>query len=270
MSDRPILIVGAGVSGLLLAQYLRKTGVPFQIFERDDDLATRGLGWGLTIHWSLPALRSLLPEDLIPRLPEAYVDRAAVEEGKASTFPFFDLSTGKLGAATPKASTDTRIRVSRDKFRRLLAIGLNIQVRLACPLVVGASQTEADTGTPAKWGKAANGFETHDDGSVTVHFDDGSSSDGCLVVACDGGNSRIRRQIFPGQENYQIPVRLIGVKLDITPDDIEPLRRLDAYFLQGTASQNDSYVYFSGEPGRAFVSWQPPLTVRSPGCARKR
>ena len=152
MSDRPILVVGAGVSGLLLAQYLRKTGKPFQIFERDNDLATRGLGWGLTIHWSLPALRSLLPGDLVSRLQEAYVDRAAVEEGKASTFPFFDLSTGKLEAATPKASTDTRIRVSRDKFRRLLAVGLSIQVRLAFPLVFGASQTEADTGDSCKVG----------------------------------------------------------------------------------------------------------------------
>lgn len=135
MTSNPILIVGSGVSGLLLAQYLRKTGRPFQIFERDMDLATRGLGWGLTLHWSLPALRSLLPDDLVLRLPEAYVDRAAVEQGKASTFPFFDLSTGELKASTPKASTDTRIRVSRDKFRRLLATGLEIQACLHSHLI---------------------------------------------------------------------------------------------------------------------------------------
>lgn len=128
MGSKPILIVGSGVSGLLLAQYLRKTDVPFQIFERDLDLDTRGLGWGLTIHWSLPALRSLLPDDLVLRLPEAYVDRTAVEQGKASAFPFFDLTTGELKASTPKASADTRIRVTRDKFRRLLATGLDIQV----------------------------------------------------------------------------------------------------------------------------------------------
>jgi 2-polyprenyl-6-methoxyphenol hydroxylase-like FAD-dependent oxidoreductase len=126
--SKPILIVGSGVSGLILAQYLRKAGISFRIFERDTDLATRGLGWGLTLHWSLPALRSLLPSDLVTRLPEAYVDRAAVEEGRASTFPFFDLSTGELKASTPKASEDMRIRVSRDKLRRLLATGLDIQV----------------------------------------------------------------------------------------------------------------------------------------------
>jgi 2-polyprenyl-6-methoxyphenol hydroxylase-like FAD-dependent oxidoreductase len=125
--QRPVLIIGAGVSGLLLAQHLRKTGVPFRIFERDADLTTRGLGWGLTLHWSLPALRALLPEDLVQRLPEAYVDRVAVEQGRASTFPFFDLSTGELKAKTPTASESQRIRVTRDRLRRLLATGLDIQ-----------------------------------------------------------------------------------------------------------------------------------------------
>ncbi|KAB5523168.1 hypothetical protein GE09DRAFT_1043775 [Coniochaeta sp. 2T2.1] len=220
--SKPILIVGSGISGLILAQYLRKEGVPFRIFERDTDLATRGLGWGLTLHWSLPALRSLLPGDLVARLPEAYVDRVAVEEGRASTFPFFDLSTGELKASTPMASEDTRIRVSRDKFRRLLATGVDIQ-----------------------WCKAANHIETQDDGSVSVLFDDGSVSQGSVVVACDGGNSRLRQQLFPEQENHQIPVGLIGLKLNVMPDDIEPVRQLDPYFLQGTASKNDSYVYFS-------------------------
>lgn len=128
MGDKPIFVLGAGISGLVLAQYLRKTGISFRIFDRDDGVATRGLGWALTLHWSLPALRSLLPDDLVQRIPETYVDRAAVAEGKASRFPFFDLSTGDLKATTPTASTDTRIRVSREKFRRLLATGLDIQV----------------------------------------------------------------------------------------------------------------------------------------------
>ncbi|KAK4154914.1 hypothetical protein C8A00DRAFT_42383 [Chaetomidium leptoderma] len=220
--QRPILVIGAGVSGLLLAQYLRKTGVPFRIFERDADLDTRGLGWGLTLHWSLPALRSLLPDDLVLRLPEAYVDRAAVEEGRASTFPFFDLSTGELKAKTPTASESQRIRVTRDRLRRLLATGLDIQ-----------------------WEKAVNSIQTAQDGTVTVGFDDGTSCDGSFVAACDGGSSRLRGLLFPGHQKHHIPVRLMGVKVDCTPEEIEPLRKLDPFFLQGAASQNDSFVYFS-------------------------
>ncbi|KAK4224216.1 FAD/NAD(P)-binding domain-containing protein [Podospora fimiseda] len=237
-NKKPILIIGSGISGLLLAQHLRKLGsdIPFEIFERDTDLTTRGLGWGLTLHWSLPAIRSLLPEDLFLRLPEAYVDRVAVQvEGRASTFPFFDLSTGELKAATPKAAEGERIRVTRDKFRRLLATGLDIQ-----------------------WGKAATSFITHNDGSVTVNFEDGTSHDGTIVVACDGGNSRIRQQLFPDHQKHQLPIRLMGLKLDYTPEQIEPLRKLDPYFLQGCASQNDSFVYFSTL--NAQGNTQPPST----------
>ncbi len=43
---KPVLIIGAGVSGLLLAQCLRVSGISFRVFERDHDLTTRGVGWG--------------------------------------------------------------------------------------------------------------------------------------------------------------------------------------------------------------------------------
>ena len=128
-NDLPILIVGAGISGLLLAQQLRQSNTPFKIFERDNDFSTRGPGWGLTLHWSLSALRELLPEDLLSRLPDAYVDRAAVERGESSTFPFFDLTTGGKKGASPRAGENERIRVTREGLRRLLATGIDIQVR---------------------------------------------------------------------------------------------------------------------------------------------
>lgn len=125
---KDILIIGAGISGLLLAQRLRQEGIPFRLFERDNDLSTRGVGWGLTLHWSLPALRELLPDNLVQALPDAYVDRKAVEKGALSTFPFFDLSTGELKSTTPKAPESQRIRVTRDRLRRILATDLTIEV----------------------------------------------------------------------------------------------------------------------------------------------
>ena len=72
-------------------------------------------------------------------------------------------------------------------------------------------------------------------------------------MACDGGSSRIRRALFPDQPNHQIPARLMGVKVQRTPDEIEPLRKLDPFFLQGAASENDSFVYFSGELLRSII-----------------
>ena len=71
----PVLILGAGIAGLVLAQALRRAGVACRVFERDMDLEARGVGWGLTLHWSLPILRRLLPAEVLKMLPDAYVDR---------------------------------------------------------------------------------------------------------------------------------------------------------------------------------------------------
>lgn len=45
-----VLIVGAGVGGLVLAQSLRKQGISFEVFERDVDKNARFQGWAIAIH----------------------------------------------------------------------------------------------------------------------------------------------------------------------------------------------------------------------------
>lgn len=128
---KPVIIVGAGVSGLVLAQYLRQHGISFKIFERDSNWTYRGIGWGLTLHWALPALKSALSKDLFDRLSETYVDRPSAERGLLTYFPFYDLSTGERKFSLPQASNTERIRVTRDRFRRLLATDIDIQVLAA-------------------------------------------------------------------------------------------------------------------------------------------
>lgn len=220
----PVLIVGAGISGLLLAQHLRRHNVPFRIFDRDGDFTTRGVGWGLTLHWSLPAVRELLPEDLVQRLPTTYVDRRAVEAGEATLFPLHDLATGELKSATPRATEATRIRVSREKLRQLLADSVDIE-----------------------WNKSFASVEELDAG-VRVRFEDGTDALGALVVGCDGGHSRVRKALLPDQhENFRVPVRVMGFKAQYTPEAIAPIKKLDPFFLQATSSQNDTFMYFSGK-----------------------
>jgi 2-polyprenyl-6-methoxyphenol hydroxylase-like FAD-dependent oxidoreductase len=128
-----ILIIGAGITGLVLAQSLRKRAsqsLPtrtFTIYERDPDADFRGTGWGLTIHWALSDFTSLLPDYLIDRLPETFVDAEAVERGETGNFLLFDLQTGEERYRVPPSK---RIRVSRERLRKLLMEGLDIQVRL--------------------------------------------------------------------------------------------------------------------------------------------
>ncbi|KAH6605877.1 fad binding domain-containing [Trichoderma cornu-damae] len=222
-----VLIIGAGVSGLLLAQHLRREGIPYRIFERDADLATRGAGWGLTLHWSLSALQSLLPPSLAERIcDESSVDRWADRRGQVSRFPFFDLDSGDLKTQTPGAVKSARIRVTRERLRRLLAEGIDVE-----------------------WGKTLREFQTSDgdDGTVTAAFEDGTSCVGTLLVACDGGHSRVRHALFPEESKLllQLPVRTMGVKVLLTAEQMEPIRNLDLFFLQGGSPKNNSFMYIS-------------------------
>jgi 2-polyprenyl-6-methoxyphenol hydroxylase-like FAD-dependent oxidoreductase len=45
-----VLIVGAGLGGLTLAQCLRKQGISFEIFERDANDESRPQGWAIGLH----------------------------------------------------------------------------------------------------------------------------------------------------------------------------------------------------------------------------
>jgi 2-polyprenyl-6-methoxyphenol hydroxylase-like FAD-dependent oxidoreductase len=110
-------------------------------------------------------------------------------------------------------------------------------------------------GSCHQWNAAFSHFESGNE-DVTVYFDDGSSSIGKMLVACDGGSSRARRTLFPRHNSYTIPIRVMGLKVDYTVDQIKPLRKLDPFFLQGTASENNSYAYFSSEsnfPSRLHI-----------------
>lgn len=131
-SRLPVLILGAGPSGLLLAQTLRRHGVPFRLFERDDDFTTfRGPGWGLTLNWSLPVLRELLPDDLgsVESIRHICVDKPSVEQGKTCRFPFYDVSSAERKYEIPSMPETKLIRVTRERLRKLLATKIEIEVQ---------------------------------------------------------------------------------------------------------------------------------------------
>ncbi|KAK3486764.1 uncharacterized protein B0T23DRAFT_447921 [Neurospora hispaniola] len=59
-----VLIIGAGLGGLTLAQGLRKQGISFQIFERDASAESRGQGYAVGLHDPEKLFGGSLPDEV--------------------------------------------------------------------------------------------------------------------------------------------------------------------------------------------------------------
>ncbi|KAI9746357.1 MAG: hypothetical protein M1818_000069 [Claussenomyces sp. TS43310] len=215
----PVIIIGAGVVGLTLAQALKQASVPFEIYERDEHIE-RVLGWGITIHWALPALKECLPPATFDRLSTIQVDP---QQGRKDTgrFVFLDLSNAEPRYIIPPSK---RLRINRKKYRALVAEGIDV-----------------------KWGKAVAGFNFDSDDGVEVSFADGSSTKGSILIGADGSGSKTRRCLM-GDENgrlHQLPARLLGVTVRLTPANMKPLRDIDPLLFQGSHPDTGAYLWFS-------------------------
>ena len=217
---QPVLIIGAGISGLTLAQACRKRNIAYRLFERDTSATHRSAGWGLTLNWSLPTFKALIPDDIVARLPETYVNKAAVDAGERGSFTFFDLSTGEAKWNVPASE---RIRVSRERLRKLMLEGLEVE-----------------------WGRNLTDVHRTESGNVNAIFADNTQVEGSFLIACDGANSIVRKSCHPASdENTQLPIRFLGAGVHYTEDQVSAIRNLDPYFLQGSDPKSNVFLWFS-------------------------
>ena len=229
-----ILIAGAGLTGLILAQGLRKfnaspaaashpTKYTYSIFERDPYAFSRGGGYSLSIHWALTNLRSALPEDILAGLHDCLVNPLAFEQNEPGNFQYLNLRTGEPVVAFP-FRPGSAARVSREKIIKLLMKGLDVQF----------SKHLSDITYPT---------ET----TVEAHFADGTSAIGDLLVGADGVRSMVRRVLIPGPKGRtrQLPVRMIGLKVRYPVEKVEKCRQVDVHFYHGGDPQTNAYFWFS-------------------------
>ncbi|KAK0713498.1 hypothetical protein B0T26DRAFT_782504 [Lasiosphaeria miniovina] len=100
-----ILIIGAGIGGLTLAQCLRKQGISFEVFERDASPPARGQGYALGLYDLDSLFGNSLPNDLSP---------AAAGSAIPGRLPF-----------PGRPNTAMRIEVGDDKVTVLFEDGLS-------------------------------------------------------------------------------------------------------------------------------------------------
>ncbi|KAK3672722.1 hypothetical protein LTR78_007308 [Recurvomyces mirabilis] len=185
MADVDVLVIGAGVVGLALAQGLRKAGLRMAICEQDSDDTYYGRprDWGITLHWGFELIAKLLPPELHSHIDEILCDPFYKQSEQDADLVTYAGHTGKVLIRTPASTARS---VSRKKMRRLFSQGLEIQ-----------------------YAQRLVNIEISDD-SATAVFEDGQRLTAKLIIGCDGSRSRVRSMLVDPET---AKVKKLGINL---------------------------------------------------------
>jgi 2-polyprenyl-6-methoxyphenol hydroxylase-like FAD-dependent oxidoreductase len=179
MTQKPILIAGAGIASLLLARYLRRFNIPFLVFERDASIVFRAQGYRLRLSpEGLDAIERVLgPEDF-----QKFYDACGKTGGAG--FAAIDPLTGETLESHESVTSEVLtsrdgkiVGISRGDMRSLFMEGCEDSVR---------------------WSSHITGYERTDNG-VRVIFADGSKSEeGSMLIGGEGVKSAVSKQLTNG------------------------------------------------------------------------
>ncbi|RAL00109.1 FAD-dependent oxidoreductase [Aspergillus ibericus CBS 121593] len=173
-----VLIIGAGITGLILAQSLKKCNIPYTIFEQETSLNYRSNEWTMAIHWSLDRLRTLLPPARYSNM-EAVSCNPDVAITAGGNYPIIHGESGHLLAGVPYAKG---LRVPRSKMRDLCSVGVEVQYGKR---LVDVAFCESGRG-------------------VMAVFEDGEVVRGSVLVGADGPRSKVREFAMGGVERAAV------------------------------------------------------------------
>lgn len=218
----PVLIVGAGIVGLTLGQALKQKNIPFEIYERDATPDARGQGWAITLHWALEYMFQMLPEETLARIRDVQVD-PDVARNDNGNFLFINLENGDPKFKIPPSM---RWRANREKMRRALLQGIETHVH---------------------WGRRVVGLDVSaDKDKARLLFEDRASVAGRIVVGIEGSRSIVRQVLRPDSfNNVPLGINFTGVAVDMTAEQIKPLRDMDPLLFQGCHPPTGAFFWFS-------------------------
>ncbi|KAI0010893.1 putative monooxygenase [Xylariaceae sp. FL0662B] len=175
-SSPHVLIAGAGLGGLLLAQTLRKNNISYEVFERDRSDNVRIQGWAIGLHTMLDELDASIPDDM----PSRDFVNHLLPLKLHYEFAWYRLDrTQKLGVRDD--GSGKFIRANRTRLRNWLATHIPIQYNKRAVRIEEANST------------------------VTLHFEDGSSATGDILVGAEGPYSPTRKYLLKGQDVIKKP-----------------------------------------------------------------
>ena len=198
MSKLKVLIIGAGLGGLCLAQSLNSADVEVHVFERDSSPWDRPQGYRLHIDADgINALKAALPPDLFS-LFEA-TSMAALPYTTVVDTGLNVLRRMLVDEEISPNGTPAHVNVNRASLRQILLTGLDE----ICHFNMRLERYERD----------ATG--------VIAYFADGSKVRGDILVGADGIRSAVRKHRLPEARIADTGVRAIYGRIPI-----ETARRL--------------------------------------------
>ena len=193
-SSLRVLVIGAGLGGLCLAQGLRRAGVEVAVYERDAGLAIRTQGHRIHIDsCGEQALRQCLP-------PSLYDLFLATRGQQSRGVTFFREVSGQLQEVAthsfPESGHEEEFvtvgsAVDRLTLRQVLLAGLDDIVH---------------------FNKAFVRYELQENGQVCACFADGTWTIGDVLVGACGVGSHVRQQFLPHAQVIDTGVRWLGGK----------------------------------------------------------
>jgi 2-polyprenyl-6-methoxyphenol hydroxylase-like FAD-dependent oxidoreductase len=183
------MIIGGGIGGLTLAQGLKRAGISAAVYERDRTLTDRLQGY--RVHISPTGSRAL-HECLPPHL-----------------FDIFDRTCGARNAAVRFLTEQMRVLLA---FEGDLVADTDPVARHRAASRITLRQLLLAELENVHFGKTFERYEERGE-RIIAHFADGTSVEGDVLIAADGGGSRVRRQFLPHAQRVDTGVVGIAGKI---------------------------------------------------------
>ncbi|KIA75528.1 hypothetical protein HK57_00705 [Aspergillus ustus] len=217
-SSLPILIIGAGLSGLTTARLLTNAGIPNITFEASSSSRTQGYAISLR-DWGYTSLLSALGG-----IPLSSLTKGAAPDRHIGGSGWIDqaLNDNHTGVCLIKPPPDAKqsiIRANRNALRGWIAdcgdedIDVRFRHRLCGIQYEGSRENDQ-----------ANG-QGEEDQVVVAEFENGARYRGCMLVAADGVHSAARSLVLPKVVPEVVPVVVFHGELRLPREEFDKIVR---------------------------------------------